>query len=174
MVQRALIGISVLLIVFHTKSSLAEFGLFNRRDVQTVSTTDLLALLKNQRRAEVAARRVGDEIPRADFVLVDVRSSAEAGVSMIPGAVTKAYYERNRQKFQGCAVIAYCTIGVRSETYARHLVENGVTARNYKGSILKWASANLPLMTPEGAPTNRIHTYSDRYHAPDGYVQVTD
>jgi rhodanese-related sulfurtransferase len=130
-------------------------------------------MLSQQRKAEAIARESGTEAPKANFVLVDVRSDAEVNVSIIPGAITKAEYEKNRDNYQGRTVIPYCTIGGRSGTYAKQLAKNGVRVKNYEGSILKWVEAGLPLVTLDGKPTNRVHTYSDRYRIPEKYEQVT-
>jgi len=106
-------------------------------------------------------------------VLVDVRSEMEINVSVIPGAITEAMYEQNVAKYRDKLVISYCTVGGRSGTYAKQLADKGVKVKNYQGSILKWVDAGLPLVTLDGEPTNRIHTYSDRYKIPAEYEQVT-
>ncbi|QDV41752.1 molybdopterin biosynthesis protein MoeB [Stieleria neptunia] len=152
----------------------AQFGgFFGGPKIETISTDQLQALLKKQQQAVASAKASGGEAPPANFVLVDVRSDAEVNVSIIPGAITKKQYEANRQDYQGRTVIPYCTVGGRSGAYAKQLVAKGVTVKNYKGSILKWIDAELPLVTLDGKPTNRVHTYSDRYKIPSKYEQVT-
>jgi len=108
---------------------------------------------------------------RDDFVIVDVRSEDETSVSMIPGALTISEFERTSHLHQGKAIFVYCTIGVRSGNYAASLIENGWQAWNYKGSILDWCQHNLPLVA-NGRETNRVHTYSWRFSAPQNYTQV--
>ena len=153
----------------------AQFGsLFGGPKVDTIKTADLQKLLQNQQLAETKAKESGEETPQAKFVVVDVRSKAEVSVSLIPGAITKAQYEKNRQRYQGRLVIPYCTVGGRSGAYARQLAKEGVKVANYEGSILKWVDAGLPVVTLDGRPTNRVHTYSDRYRIPAKYEQVTD
>ena len=105
---------------------------------------------------------------------VYVRSDSEIKVSVIPGAITKSQYERDRAKYRGRTVIPYCTVGGRSGAYAKQLAKSGITAKNYKGSILDWVKNELPVVTLDGKPTNRVHTYSDRYRIPAKYQQVTD
>jgi rhodanese-related sulfurtransferase len=141
--------------------------------VETIGTEELRSLLERQQKAEAKAEQSGDEALPADFVLVDVRSDAEVNVSMIPGAITKAEYEKNPKKYAGRTVIPYCTVGGRSGAYATKLAKNDIKVKNYKGSILQWAEAGLPFVTPEGKQTNRVHTYSDRYRIPAKYEQVT-
>jgi rhodanese-related sulfurtransferase len=103
-----------------------------------------------------------------------VRSDAEVKVSIIPGAITKADYEKNSKQYEGRLVIPYCTVGGRSGAYAKQLSGKGVKVKNYQGSILQWVDAGLPLVTLNGEPTNRVHTSSNRYRVPAAYEQVTE
>ncbi len=103
-----------------------------------------------------------------------MRSEREAAVSVIPGAMTVAEFERDAVSHQGKLVIPYCTVGGRSGAYARKLASEGWDVRNYAGSIIAWAAAGQPLVTPDGNPTRRVHTYNARIAAPAGYEQVTD
>ena len=162
-----------LLATFTATVASAQFGgLFGGPKVDTINTADLHKMLQQQQNAE--AKESGPNAPQAKFVVVDVRSNAEVNVSVIPGAITKAQYEKNRQQYQGRLVIPYCTVGGRSGAYAKQLAKAGAKVKNYQGSILKWVDAGLPLVTLDGKPTNRVHTYSDRYRIPANYVQVTE
>lgn len=153
----------------------AQLGsLFGGPKVETIETADLSKMLQQQQQAEAKAKESEETAPQADFVVVDVRSDAEVSVSVIPGAITKAQYELERKKYEGRTVIPYCTVGGRSGAYAKELAKMGVKVKNYKGSILKWIDAGLPLVTLDGQPTNRVHTYSDRYRIPAKYEQVTE
>lgn len=140
--------------------------------VSEIGTEELAKLLKEQQQAAAKATAEGIA-PTAKFVVVDVRSDAEVNVSIIPGAITKEEYERAPDKYANLLVIPYCTVGGRSGAYAKQLAAKGVKVKNYKGSILEWVGAELPLVTLKGEPTNRVHTYSDRYRIPAKYEQVT-
>lgn len=141
--------------------------------VETIETGELSTMLAQRQQAARDAERAGKPLPNSDFVLVDVRSDEETGVSVIPGAITKAQYEQDAAKYRDKLVIPYCTVGGRSGAYAKQLAGKGVKVKNYQGSILKWVDAGLPLVTLGGEPTNRVHTYSDRYRVPAKYEQVT-
>jgi rhodanese-related sulfurtransferase len=156
-------------------SASAQFrGLFGGGPkVPVIKTVDVHKMLAGQQRRSAEAKAAGEQPPEAEFVVVDVRSDAEVSVSIIPGAITKAEFERERAKYRGKLVIPYCTVGGRSGAYAQKLAGEGVKVYNYKGSILKWIDAELPLVTLDGKPTNRVHTYSDRYKIPAKYEQVT-
>jgi len=146
------------------------FGL--KQAIPEITIQEVRQLQKSQAGAEAQAVSNGLEKPNADFVLVDVRAKAEYEVSIIPGAITASQFEADREKYQGRTVICYCTVGYRSEFYARKLIENGVAAKNFRGSILEWCEAQYPLETLEGQPTKRVHTYNSSYHVPPEYVAV--
>ena len=146
-------------------------SLFGKRpQIKNISVEQLRPL-----QLQLLASTSGKSKARAakpNFVLVDVRSSAEQSVSIIPGAWTAAEFEKRRAEFQGQTVIPYCTTGVRSERYARKLASDGFKVLNFKGSILAWCAAKLPLTTVDGKPTRRVHVYSARYRVPAEYAAV--
>lgn len=161
--------------VMHTQFAAAQIAeLFSSGPaIETIETEELNQLLTAQQRTEAQAKAAGEEPPKPNFVVVDVRSDAEIKVSLIPGAVTKAAYEKNASEFQGRTVIPYCLSGGRSNAYAEELASKDVPVKNYRGSILAWVGEELPLATPDGKPTKRVHTVSDRYQVPASYEQVT-
>lgn len=177
MIRKTWIGLVVFatLGVFGNETQAQFGGLFQRGpSVEVISTSELAALLDQQ--IKLARDTDGTTaIPKpSGFVLVDVRSESEVNVSVIPGAITKSAYEKNRDQYRGKTVIPYCTIGGRSTAYAKELAQNGVQVKNYKGSILDWVKNELPVVTQAGKPTNRVHTHSDRHRIPAQYDQVTD
>jgi len=152
----------------------AQFGNLFRRGpkVDVVSTSELANMMKQHRESVEQAKQNDQSAEPADFVVVDVRSKAETQVSVIPGAITKAQFEQDREKYDGRLVVPYCTVGGRSGAYAKQLAEDGVKVKNYKGSILDWVKNELPLVTLDGKPTNRVHTYSAGYQVPNQYKAV--
>lgn len=129
-------------------------------DVESVSLEEVQALM-----AEGAQQ--------GDVVLVDVRSPEEIAVSIIPGAIPMTEFEAQLENYREAKVITYCTIGVRSADYAEKLMEAGFEARNYEGSILDWVNAGLPVVTPAGEATRRVHVYSEQFSVPPPYEAVT-
>lgn len=140
--------------------------------VAVISTDDVRDLLNQQKSAEAEAKKAGRQVPTADFVLVDVRSEAEMDISIIPGAIAKDEFEANRDKYAGRTVIPYCAVGGRSTTYAAKLADQGLQVKNYKGSILEWVKAELPLVTPDGEPTDRVFAFGPNHKVPSKYKQV--
>lgn len=168
--------IAVLLAVICVQSEcFAQFGgLFRSApSVKEVSTQQLHRMMTAQADAENAAKQAGQRSPKPKFIVVDVRTPEEYGVSMIPGAITKQPYEQNPKAYEGRTAIPYCTVGGRSLKCSQQLAVKGVKVENDKGSILKWIDSGLPLVTLKGEPTNRVHTYSDRYRVPAQYEQVS-
>lgn len=149
-----------------TPASAQLIGLF-REDVPTIGLAELLVAL------EEGGTASGEVANSGPVLLVDVRSSEESSVSMIPGAITRAAYENDAATYDGYRIVSYCTVGVRSERYTRELRKDDVDAVNFEGSIIAWVEAGLPLVTPTGKQTRRVHTWSKRFRVPEGYVQVT-
>lgn len=98
-------------------------------------------------------------------VLVDVRSESETKVSVIPGAITKAQYEAEPEKYKGKTAICYCLSGGRSGKYVKQLKSKDVAAVDLKGSMLGWCEAHLPLTTLDGKPTKRVNVYGNKVPA---------
>lgn len=122
--------------------------------------------------AEQIVALQNDELASGRYLVVDVRSVAESDVSVLPGAMALAEFERTVDQHQSKTIIAYCTIGVRSGWYANRLKTHGWNAYNYKGSIIDWCKNGLPLVTPEGDATHRVHTYNRMYSVPEQYEAV--
>ena len=160
-----------LLVVVMPVPALAQFGLFGKSP-DTISTKELQALLTKQQQAVKQATARGESVQAADFVLVDVRSDSETAVSVIPGAITLQQFEANKAQYRQRTIIPYCTVGGRSGSYAKQLLKDGYSVKNYKGSILEWIKHDLPLVTLTGESTRQVHTYDKRYRVPSGYEQV--
>jgi len=106
-------------------------------------------------------------------VLVDVRLPREQAVSRLPGAITVEEFEQNRDRYSNQAIVAYCTIGYRSGLFAQKLQQEGVPVQNLRGSVLAWTHAGGHFVTPDGTPTQQVHTYSKRWDlVADGYQAV--
>jgi rhodanese-related sulfurtransferase len=99
------------------------------------------------------------------IVLVDVRSDSETKVSVIPGAITKAQFEAEPEKYKGKTAICYCLSGGRSGKYVKQLKAKDVAAVDLKGSMLGWCEAHLPLTTLDGKPTKRVNVYGNKVPA---------
>merc|ERR1712188_311532 len=78
------------------------------------------------------------------YVLVDVRPDELRKVSHIPGSITQAEFEQERDgnagAYDGKTVITSCTIGYKSGLFAKELAAKcpSLEVRNHVGSIMDW------------------------------------
>lgn len=139
---------------------------------EVISTKELKEMLDARDAAAKKATLEGKKPEESNFVVVDVRSDEEMSVSMIPGAITKQQYEKNKDKYRGKLVIPYCLVGGRSATFSNELIKSGVLVKNYKGSIVEWVTNELPLVTQKGEPTNKVFINPERFKVPAKYEAV--
>lgn len=97
-----------------------------------------------------------------NLVVVDVRTEKERMVSVIPGAISKADFERNLDSYKDSAIVVYCTIGYRSGRYAQKLLKQGVNVLNLEGSLLAWSHIDGELVNSSGS-TKQVHVFGKRW-----------
>ena len=154
---------------------LAQNGLPSAaQKIGTIETEELSKLVFERMSVLEKSKAEGRAPPPAKFVLIDVRSSREMSVSIIPGAISQAEFERDIDKYQGLVVIPYCTIGGRCGEFSRRLADAGWTVRSYRGSIVDWVKSEQPLVTTKGERTTRFHTNGGRFDLPSKYQQVSN
>jgi rhodanese-related sulfurtransferase len=106
-------------------------------------------------------------------ILVDARSVRERNVSIIPGAISVRELDTGSVQGQQATIVVHCTVGCRSGKTAARLRGRGLDAYNLRGGVLAWALAGRNFVTPDGAPTKRVHVYGSRWNAlPPGYEAV--
>ncbi|MCZ6836147.1 MAG: rhodanese-like domain-containing protein [Planctomycetota bacterium] len=115
-------------------------------DVQDVHVDELMALDLKQ-----------------PILFVDCREDYEKAISMIEGAVSKADFEADSDRYREYFVVAYCTIGYRSGIYAKTLQEQGFQTRNLIGGVLAWAHHGQPFVDADGNSTRRVHVYGEEW-----------
>jgi rhodanese-related sulfurtransferase len=151
----------------------AQFSFFRSGpEIEEISAKDLYQNLLEHSQNVEKARISNNQPPRPSFIVVDVRDPREYNVSLIPGAITKEQYEKNKAQFAHATIIPYCTVGGRSAQYSRELAAQGVKVINFKESIIGWCEAKLPLVTLDGKSTQRVHTYNSRNRVPSDYQPV--
>ena len=112
------------------------------------------------------------ELDASQTLVFDVREAREYAVSRIAGAVrldpsvTLAEFVREHaDAVEGKTVVLYCSVGRRSSRLAEALdgalSEHGAAGvRNLAGGIFHWANTDLPLVTPSGADTTKVHPFN--------------
>lgn len=162
-----------LLGIFCGSSAKAQFSFFRSGpQIQEISAKDLYQNLLEHAQSVEKAKAFNNQAPQPKLIVVDVRDPREYNVSMIPGAITKEHYEKNKEQFANATIVPYCTVGGRSAQYARELASQGIKVMNFKESIIGWCEAKLPLVTLDGKPTQRVHTYNSRNRVPSDYQPV--
>jgi rhodanese-related sulfurtransferase len=107
------------------------------------------------------------DLPK-NYILLDAREKAEYEVSHIQNAIHIGYDNLDMQAIEDIsrdtAVIVYCSVGYRSEKVGEKLLKMGFhKVSNLFGSIFEWANRDLPLHTPDGDITHRLHTFDERW-----------
>ena len=85
-------------------------------------------------------------------------------VSALAGAVSPEEFLAQIDVHRGRRVVAYCTLGVRSGAWAAERCADGLQVENLAGGLLAWTHAGGALVTPEGAPTVRLHVYGPTWN----------
>ncbi|TXF89948.1 rhodanese-like domain-containing protein [Neolewinella aurantiaca] len=103
-----------------------------------------------------------------NVLFLDARESFEYDVSHLPGAINIGYDNLNLKTVKDVdksrPVVVYCTVGYRSERAAKKLRKRGFTnVYNLYGSLYAWKLAGLPLEDANGKPTERLHTYNEKW-----------
>ena len=122
---------------------------------------------------ELSVSALVDLMAGGNVLLVDVRTPVELNVSMIPGAVSKAEFEKDKEIHRKQTLVTYCTIGYRSGLYAAALRKEGFHVFNLRGGILAWTHAGRPMVDSKGAETRRVHVYGAEWSLlPHGYTPM--
>ncbi len=95
-------------------------------------------------------------------VYVDVREDKEIQISILPGAISKSEFEKNKKKYQDSNIVVYCTIGYRSGIFTEEVSEEGFKAFNLKGGVLLWSHAGLDFFKND-VLTRDIHVYGSQW-----------
>jgi sodium/bile acid cotransporter 7 len=100
----------------------------------------------------------------ANALLVDVRSNAEIGVSMIDGAISEQEFKKMTIKDQKAQpIVFYCTIGYRSGLAAKRYAKQGIDAKNLIGGVSAWAFAKKDFVHKK-LTTKNVHTYNKEWN----------
>lgn len=121
---------------------------------------------------DINAKDAINELNSGRLLFVDVRTTREMAVSMLPGAISKEEFLNNRNLHQGKTIIAYCTIGYRSGLFAAEMEKNGSMVYNLSAGILGWTHEGGKVYDSRGI-VKRIHVYGkDWDYAPEGFDTV--
>jgi rhodanese-related sulfurtransferase len=140
-----------------------------------------------------APELVAQNLSDPELLLVDVRSAEEQSVSRLPGAALlspdanpgdhpaiQEFLLRHSDN-ANARVVFYCAAGYRSARSMARMpradrATNGPRLLNLHGGIIAYAGAGGALVTPQGQPTRKVHTYNEKWsvHLPPPFEAVVE
>lgn len=138
---------------------------------QSIAQDTLDELLKKHNKNSVPYITVQElAMPKIDAIILDAREPKEFEVSHIKNATLVGYdffdikkvtekYTNKDQK-----IVVYCSIGIRSETIAKKLKDEGYTnVFNLYGGIFEWKNNDFTVVDSEDNETEQIHTFNEAW-----------
>lgn len=103
-----------------------------------------------------------------EVIYLDAREKAEYNVSHIENSVWVGYDDFDMQTVENLdkskTIVVYCSVGYRSEKVAKKLEKAGFkTVYNLYGGMFEWYNQDLPIVDNQGNPTDKIHTYNEKW-----------
>jgi rhodanese-related sulfurtransferase len=103
-----------------------------------------------------------------EVIYIDAREKAEYNVSHIENSVWVGYEDFNMETVKNLdkskLIVVYCSVGYRSEKVAEKLEKAGFkTVYNLYGGMFEWYNQGLPILDNQGKPTDKIHTYNEKW-----------
>ena len=110
-------------------------------------------------------------LPKTKAVLLDAREENEFKVSHLENAIYVGYnnfeLKETIEKLpadKNTKIVVYCSLGIRSETVAHKLIEEGYTnVYNLYGGIFEWKNADFEVLDTLGNATEKVHTFSKNW-----------
>ncbi|QNM85554.1 rhodanese-like domain-containing protein [Polaribacter haliotis] len=107
-------------------------------------------------------------LPKTKAILLDAREEKEFKVSHLKDAIRVGYdhfkLKETLSKLpedKNAKIVVYCSLGIRSETVAHKLIEEGYTnVYNLYGGIFEWKNADFQVVDTLGNKTEKVHTFS--------------
>ena len=138
---------------------------------QSIAQDTLDELLKKHNKNSVPYITVQElAMPKTDAVILDAREPKEFEMSHIKNAMLVGYdffdiktvtdiYSNKDEK-----IVVYCSLGIRSETIAKKLKDEGYTnVLNLYGGIFEWKNNDFIVVDSEEKETNKVHTFNEAW-----------
>ena len=98
-------------------------------------------------------------------VYLDAREISEYNVSRIENAQWVGYDDFDLSRVEDIdkskKIVVYCSLGIRSETVAHKLIQEGYTnVYNLYGGIFEWKNADFKVIDTLGKSTEKVHTFN--------------
>lgn len=103
-----------------------------------------------------------------NVILLDTRERSEYDVSHLPNAHWVGYKDFDLSRVadipKDANVVAYCTVGYRSEKVGEKLQKAGFSnVHNLYGSIFEWVNQGNLVYDNAGKTTPKVHAYSKKW-----------
>jgi len=109
-------------------------------------------------------------MPKTEAVVLDAREFSEYKVSHLKDALFVGYNDFNIEetlkkiKDKNEPIVVYCSLGIRSETIATKLKNEGYTnVSNLYGGIFEWRNNDFEVYNSEEQKTDSIHAFSQHW-----------
>jgi rhodanese-related sulfurtransferase len=126
---------------------------FNKHDIPYISITEL-RMYQHQ----------------GNIIIFDSREKNEFNVSHIPSSIYIGYNDFSVKDIsvsfpeKDVPIVVYCTIGIRSETISKKLIDAGYTnVKNLYGGICEWKNKNYKLIDSTNSETENVHTFTKHW-----------
>lgn len=110
-------------------------------------------------------------MPSTDAILLDARELEEYKVSHLKNAIHVGYNSFDKSETlkklpqdKSTKIVVYCSLGIRSETIAFKLINEGYTnVYNLYGGIFEWKNNDFPIFDAKGNQTEKIHAFNKNW-----------
>jgi rhodanese-related sulfurtransferase len=107
-------------------------------------------------------------IEQTKIILLDTREEKEFKVSHLKNAIYAGYTDfklketlEKLPKDKDAKIVLYCSLGIRSEVIAHHLITAGYrNVYNLYGGIFKWKNNNFKVIDTLGNKTEKVHAFN--------------
>jgi rhodanese-related sulfurtransferase len=108
------------------------------------------------------------KMSQENSILLDAREEKEYNISHLKNAIFVGYNSFDLKetlvklpKDKNTKIVVYCSLGIRSETIAHKLIQNGFTnVYNLYGGIFEWKNNDYKVMDTLGNNTEKVHAFS--------------
>ncbi len=116
---------------------------------------------------DVPVKQAGEIQSDDQVYILDIRAPEEFEVSHLKGALRLGYEHKQWDLLDQIAkedtILAYCTVGYRSQKVVKALREQGYeNAYNLKGGLFEWIHQGRPIYR-NGQQTKAVHTYNQSW-----------
>lgn len=154
------------------KEAYALFSLFITTYIPALGQDDFDKMLKSIYTESVPLIQAEELVSLQDqqdtVLLLDSRSQQEYKVSHLENAYFVDYDNFEAENFEDTdremPVVIYCSVGYRSEKIGEKLQKMGFQqVYNLYGGIFQWKNQGYEVVTPQGTPTDSVHTFNESW-----------